>query len=41
MKKLIFLLLVMTSLTSRADEGMWMLNRIDPKTAEVMKGLGL
>ena len=31
----------MTSLTSRADEGMWMLNRIDPKTAEVMKGLGL
>jgi len=24
-----------------ADEGMWMLNKIDQKTAEVMKGLGL
>jgi len=24
-----------------ADEGMWMLNKIDPKTAEVMKNLGL
>ena len=41
MKKLLFLLLVTASLVSRADEGMWMLNRIDPKTAEVMKGLGL
>lgn len=24
-----------------ADEGMWMLNRIDQKTADIMKGLGL
>ena len=29
------------SLFSRADEGMWMLNRIDEKTAEAMKSLGL
>ena len=29
------------SLLSRADEGMWMLNRIDQKTAEAMKSLGL
>ena len=41
MKKLLFLLLATASMASRADEGMWMLNRIDPKTAEVMKGLGL
>jgi hypothetical protein len=26
---------------AKADEGMWMLNNIDAKTAEVMKGLGL
>ena len=41
MKRLLFLLLVMTSLATRADEGMWMLNRIDQRTAEVMKELGL
>ena len=29
------------SLLSHADEGMWMLNRIDQKTAEAMKSLGL
>ncbi|MBQ5936967.1 MAG: S46 family peptidase [Bacteroidaceae bacterium] len=29
------------SLVSNADEGMWMLNRIDEKTAEAMKSLGL
>ena len=29
------------SLLSYADEGMWMLNRIDAKTAEAMKSLGL
>ena len=29
------------SLLSHADEGMWMLNRIDAKTAEAMKSLGL
>ncbi|MCR5434767.1 MAG: S46 family peptidase [Bacteroidaceae bacterium] len=41
MKKLLFLSLLLCSMASRADEGMWMLNRIDQKTAEVMKGLGL
>mgnify|MGYP002624185162 CR=1 FL=1 len=41
MKKLLFLLLATTSLASHADEGMWMLNRIDPKTADIMRGLGL
>ncbi len=42
MKKLLFcaLLCAITSL-SRADEGMWMLNRIDEKTAAAMKSLGL
>lgn len=30
-----------TAFAARADEGMWMLRNIDPKTAEVMKGLGL
>ena len=41
MKKLLFLLLATASMAVHADEGMWMLNRIDLKTAEVMKGLGL
>lgn len=27
--------------TAHADEGMWMLNRIDDKTADIMRGLGL
>ncbi|MBQ9294400.1 MAG: S46 family peptidase, partial [Bacteroidaceae bacterium] len=42
MKKLIFcaLLCALTSF-SRADEGMWMLNRIDEKTAAAMQSLGL
>ena len=42
MKKIILCaaLCALTSL-SRADEGMWMLNRIDEKTAEAMQNLGL
>lgn len=27
--------------TAHADEGMWMLNKIDDKTADIMRGLGL
>ena len=34
-------LLAAGSLQMHADEGMWMLNRIDQKTADIMKGLGL
>ncbi|MBQ8051866.1 MAG: S46 family peptidase [Bacteroidaceae bacterium] len=41
MKRIILPLLLLCSMASKADEGMWMLNRIDPKTAEVMKSLGL
>ncbi len=43
MKKLLStaLLLLAGSLGTFADEGMWMLNRIDQKTADVMKNLGL
>ncbi len=41
MKKIILCALCAISLLSRADEGMWMLNRIDSKTAKAMKGLGL
>ena len=41
MKKLILPLLLLCSMVSKADEGMWMLNRIDQQTADVMKGLGL
>ena len=41
MKKLFFLLLATASVAVHADEGMWMLNRIDLRTAEVMKNLGL
>ena len=41
MKKLILCALCAISLLSRADEGMWMLNSIDPKTAKAMKSLGL
>jgi len=40
-KKWIGPLLLCFSMMANADEGMWMLNRIDAKTAEVMKGLGL
>ncbi len=39
--KVVLLLLVAFSLAAHADEGMWMLNRIDGKTAEAMKQLGL
>ncbi len=41
MKNLILPLLLLCSMVSKADEGMWMLNRIDQQTADVMKGLGL
>ncbi len=43
MKKILStaLLLLAGSLGTFADEGMWMLNRIDQKTADVMKNLGL
>ena len=41
MKRVFFVLLLVCSMVARADEGMWMLNSIDQRTAEVMKGLGL
>ncbi len=41
MKRILFLLLLVCSTVSKADEGMWMLNKIDKQTADVMKGLGL
>ncbi len=41
MKKLFLCALCAISLLSRADEGMWMLNRIDEKTAAAMQSLGL
>jgi len=41
MKQLLFPMLFLCSMVSRADEGMWMLNRIDQQTADVMKELGL
>ncbi len=42
MKKIILCAaLCAISLLSRADEGMWMLNNIDPKTAKAMRSLGL
>ena len=36
-----FLLLFAFSTKAKADEGMWMLNNVDAKTAQVMKDLGL
>ena len=36
-----FFLLFAFSIKAKADEGMWMLNNIDAKTAQVMKELGL
>ena len=41
MKKIILCALCALSCLSRADEGMWMLNRIDDKTADAMQSLGL
>ena len=41
MKHFLFSVLLVCSMGTRADEGMWMLNRIDQKTADVMKSLGL
>lgn len=40
-KLLLTAVAVMCSLVSSADEGMWMLSHINPKTAETMKALGL
>ena len=40
-KLLLTLTAVMCSLVASADEGMWMLSHINPKTAETMKSLGL
>ncbi len=40
-KLLLTAVAVMCSLVSSADEGMWMLSHINPKTAETMKSLGL
>ena len=41
MKKLILCALCALASFSYADEGMWMLNNIDPKMAKAMKSLGL
>ena len=42
MKKILLgALLSLAAATSQADEGMWMLSHVDPRTAEVMKSLGL
>ena len=40
-KMMVGALLLGTSALTHADEGMWMLNKIDLKTAEAMKALGL
>ncbi|MCF0199526.1 MAG: S46 family peptidase [Bacteroidaceae bacterium] len=41
MKKMLLLALLLMATVARADEGMWMLNRIDDRTARIMKELGL
>ena len=42
MKKLfLFCAAMLAALAPRADEGMWMLNKIDPQTAQTMRSLGL
>ena len=41
MRHILVSLLLVCSVVARADEGMWMLNRIDQRTADVMKELGL
>ena len=40
MTHFLFSVLLVCSVGASADEGMWMLNRIDQKTADVMKNLG-
>ena len=35
-----WLLLLTACFGARADEGMWMMNNINPKTMEIMKQLG-
>ena len=41
MKKTIALFLLLLSMKASADEGMWMLNKVDEQTAQAMKELGL
>ena len=41
MKKLTFILLFLLSLTTRADEGMWVMGNISEKTDSVLRSLGL
>lgn len=41
MKKLTFILLTLLSLTTRADEGMWVMGNISEKTDSVLRSLGL
>ncbi len=42
MKRILFITLYMlASLSAGADEGMWLLNKIDARTAQVMRELGL
>ena len=41
MKKILLCALCALSAIVRADEGMWMLNRIDAKTADAMQAIGL
>ena len=40
-KKIIVIIFLLFATMAKADEGMWMLNNIDAKTAQVMKELGL
>ena len=40
-KTFLSIILAVCTLGAVADEGMWMLNNIDPRTAQVMKSLGL
>lgn len=41
MRKVMAMLVMAVGLTAHADEGMWMLNRIDGRTAQTMSQLGL
>ena len=40
-KKIVALILLLLPAKAISDEGMWMLNKIDPMTAQAMQGLGL
>ena len=41
MRKLLFLLIILASTITRADEGMWMLNNLPAQTVKRMQSLGL